>query len=104
MQVFHSANEFRSGGRRVSLAIGMFDGVHLGHQQVIRQAVADAEQHEGIALAITFDRHPNSILAPDRVPPLIYSQSQKLHAIASLGVDAALAIPFTREFSAQAAD
>ena len=104
MQTFHSADEFRSGGRKVSLAIGMFDGVHLGHQQLIRQAVADAEQHEGMALAITFDRHPNSIVAPQRVPPLIYSQSQKLRAIASLGVDAALVIPFTHEFSAQPAD
>ena len=104
MQTLHSADEFRSGGRKVSLAIGMFDGVHLGHQQLIRQAVADAEQYEGIALAITFDRHPNSIVAPQRVPPLIYSHSQKLRAIASLGVDAALVIPFTQEFSAQPAD
>lgn len=104
MQTFHSVDDFRSDGRKVSLAIGMFDGVHLGHQQVIRQAVADAEQQEGVALAITFDRHPNSIVAPQRVPPLIYSQAQKLRAIASLGVDATLVIPFTNEFSAQPAD
>ena len=103
MQIFHSTDEFQFGGRKVSLAIGMFDGVHLGHQQVIRQAVADAEQHEGLALAITFDRHPNSIIAPQRVPPLIYSDSQKLRAIAALGVNAALIIPFTQEFSAQPA-
>src|ERR1041385_7435740 len=100
MQVFHSAGDFRSGGRKVSLAIGMFDGVHLGHQQLLRQAVVDAEQHEGMAVAITFDRHPNCVIAPDRVPPLIYSESQKLRAIASLGVDATVVIPFTREFSA----
>ena len=101
MQTFHSADDFRPDGRKVSLAIGMFDGVHLGHQQLIRQAVADAEHHEGVAVAITFDRHPNSIVAPGRVPPLIYSPSQKLRAFASLGVGAALVIPFTREFSAQ---
>src|ERR1043166_8786797 len=98
MQTLHSADDFQSGGRKVSLAIGMFDGVHLGHQQVIRQAQADAEQHEGLALAVTFDRHPNSIVAPDRVPPLIYSDSQKLRAIAALGVNAALIISFTQEF------
>jgi len=38
---------------------------HLGHQQVIRQTIEDARQHEGIAVAITFDRHPNSVVAPD---------------------------------------
>jgi riboflavin kinase/FMN adenylyltransferase len=104
MQTLHSANDFRSGGRKVSVAIGTFDGVHLGHQQVIRQAVADARQHEGLAVVVTFDRHPNSIVAPDRVPPQIYSQPQKLRAIASLGADATLVIPFTREFSALPAE
>ena len=101
MQTFLSADEFRSDGRKVSLAIGMFDGVHLGHQQVIRQAVTDAAQHEGLAVAVTFDRHPSSIVAPDRVPPLLYAPSQKIRALAALGVDALLVIPFTREFAAQ---
>ena len=42
-----------------------FDGVHLGHQQIIRQTIADARQHDAIALVLTFDRHPNTIVAPD---------------------------------------
>ena len=104
MLTLHSAEGFRSGGRKVSVAIGTFDGVHLGHQQVIRQAVSDARQHEGLAVVVTFDRHPNSIVAPDRVPPQIYSQPQKLRALASLGADATLVIPFTREFSALPAE
>jgi riboflavin kinase/FMN adenylyltransferase len=83
------------------VAIGVFDGVHLGHQQVIRQTLADAEQHEAIALVATFDRHPNSIVAPDRVPPLIYSLPQKLRAIAGLGVDATWLIRFDETFSRQ---
>src|SRR5689334_19710586 len=104
MNTFHHPDAFQSGGRKVSLAIGMFDGVHLGHQQLIRQAVTDAEQHEGLAAVVTFDRHPNSIVAPERVPALIYSPPQKLRALASLGVDATFIIPFTREFSQQAAE
>lgn len=104
MQTLHNANDFSSGGRKVSVAIGMFDGVHLGHQQLIRQALADAEQHEGMAVVVTFDRHPNSIVAPDRVPALIYSQPQKLRAIESLGVHSTIVIPFTRQFSTQPAD
>lgn len=104
MQTLHSPEQFRSDGRKVSVAIGTFDGVHLGHQQVIRQAVADARQHDGLAVVVTFDRHPNSIVAPERVPPQIYSQPQKLRALASLGADATLVIPFTREFSALPAE
>lgn len=86
-------------GNKLSFAIGMFDGVHLGHQQVIRQAVADAERHEGRAVAVTFDRHPNSVVAPGRVPPLIYSPALKVRALASMGLDATLILPFTEEFS-----
>lgn len=104
MQTFLSADQFRSDGRKVSLAIGMFDGVHLGHQQVIRQAVTDAAQHEGVAVAVTFDQHPSRIVAPDRVPPLLYAPSQKMRALAALGVDALLVIPFTQEFAAQPGD
>src|SRR5215216_7383619 len=104
MQTLHSADDFRSGGRKVSVAIGMFDGVHLGHQQLIRQAVSDAEQHEGLAVVVTFDRHPNSIIAPERVPPLIYSPTQKERAISGLGVEATVIIPFTQEFSQQPAE
>ena len=104
MQTFHSPGEFHADGRKVSLAIGMFDGVHLGHQQVIRQAVADAEQHEALGVAVTFDRHPNAVVAPERVPPLLYTQAQKLRALAALGVGGTLVIPFTRDFSAQSAE
>jgi riboflavin kinase/FMN adenylyltransferase len=101
MQIIHAANELKPGSRKTCLAIGVFDGVHLGHQQIIRQTVADARQHDAIALVITFDRHPGTVVAPDRVPPLIYSLPQKLGAIESLGVDTLLLIHFDRAFSGQ---
>ena len=101
MNLLHSANELRPDSRKVCLAIGVFDGVHLGHQQIIRQTVADARQHDGLAVVLTFDRHPSAIVAPDRVPPLIYSQAQKVRAIESLGVDALLLLRFDQAFSAQ---
>lgn len=99
MNIISTPGELNAGGRKVCLAIGMFDGVHLGHQQVIRQAIADAEHCDGIPVVVTFDRHPNTIVAPDRVPPLIYSLPQKLRAIGALGADAIWLIAFDQAFS-----
>jgi riboflavin kinase / FMN adenylyltransferase len=101
MKIIRAANELKTEGKKVCLAIGFFDGVHLGHQQIIRQTISDARQHDAIAVVLTFDRHPNSIVAPDRVPPLIYSLPQKLRAIESLGADALLLIQFDKKFSEQ---
>jgi len=99
VQVITQAAELNPGPRKVCVAIGMFDGVHLGHQQVLRQTIEDARQHEGIGVAITFDRHPNAVVAPGRNPPLIYSLPQKLRVIESLGVQTTLLIHFDQAFS-----
>lgn len=104
MKIIHSAQELEAGGRKVCLAIGFFDGVHLGHQQIIRQTISDARQHEGLAVVLTFDRHPNTVVAPARVPPLIYPLSRKLRAIEALGVDSLLLLHFDREFSQQSGE
>ncbi len=101
MKILRTPTDLPPGPRRVCVAIGVFDGVHLGHQQVIRQTVADAEQHEALSVVVTFDRHPNSVVAPQRVPPPVYSLTQKLRAIEALGVDAAWVIHFDEAFSRQ---
>ena len=99
MKIIHAASELGIGRGKVCLAIGVFDGIHLGHQQIIRQTIADARMHDAASVVITFDRHPNSVVAPDRVPPRIYSASQKIEAIRALGTDAMLEIQFDLEFS-----
>ena len=101
MKIIHAPRELQPSGRKVCLAIGFFDGVHLGHQQIVRQTISDARQHEAITLVITFNRHPNTIVASDRVPPLIYTLPQKLRAIEALGVDTLLLIHFDKQFSQQ---
>lgn len=87
----------------VCLAIGVFDGVHLGHRAVIRQTITEARRHGGAAVAITFDRHPAAIVAPDRRPPLLCPLWRKLEALAELGLDAAVVYPFDESFSRQSA-
>lgn len=101
MKIIRAASELHPGERKVCLAIGFFDGVHLGHQQIIRQTIADARQHEAISLVVTFDSHPNTVVAPERVPALIYPLSEKLRVLDSLSADALLLIHFDRAFSEQ---
>jgi len=99
MKIISSASELAAPNGHVCFAIGMFDGVHLGHQQVIRQAVTDAHQYEATSLCITFDRHPASIIAPESAPGLIQSLPQRLRAVETLGVDATLLLKFDETMS-----
>ena len=99
MKILHDARELQTATGRVCCAIGMFDGVHLGHQQVIRQAVSDAHQLEAASLCVTFDQHPAKVIAPERAPLLIQNLPQRLSAIEALGVEAALVLPFDEVMS-----
>ena len=72
------------------LAVGFFDGVHLGHQAILRGATA----------ALTFRNHPLSVLAPDRAPPLMMGVDERLAAIRDCGVADVVALDFTPELAA----
>jgi riboflavin kinase/FMN adenylyltransferase len=99
MNVIHAPAELDAGSRKVCSAIGFFDGVHLGHQHILRQTISDAAHHGAWSVAVTFDHHPNVVVAPARVPPLIYPLSKKLRVLASLGVDAACVLHFDKPLS-----
>jgi riboflavin kinase/FMN adenylyltransferase len=79
--------------------IGNFDGMHVGHQQIVRGVVARARELGRPAVVITFHPHPLAVIAPDRVPQQILTLSQKEEMMESLDVDAMLVVPFTHEFS-----
>ncbi len=77
-----------------ALALGNFDGVHLGHQAVIGAAIAHARAHGVPALVATFDPHPARHFRPDAPPFALTSLSQKLELFAGLGLDGTIVIPF----------
>jgi riboflavin kinase / FMN adenylyltransferase len=82
----------RSEGR--SVAVGTFDGVHLGHREVIR----------GSGSVLTFEPHPVSVVAPQHTPRLLTTFERKAELIASLGVQELIVIPFDAEFARRSAD
>lgn len=84
--------------------IGNFDGLHRGHQEIIRQIVNRARELRAPAAAITFHPHPLTIVAPDRVPRQILTLAQKEEILQSLGLDALLIVPFTHDFSRWSAE
>ena len=85
--------------RRTAMAIGNFDGVHLGHQAVLKRVVEYARSSGALPMAITFDPHPLKFLRPQHAPLLISTQEQRLAWMEALGVEAVLLLPFTRELS-----
>jgi len=82
------------------LAIGVFDGVHLGHRAVIERALDDARQAGGTAVAVTFDPHPMRVLRPEQAPRLLTSTPHKIRLIRALGVQQMLVIHFDHAFAA----
>lgn len=83
--------------------IGVFDGVHAGHQQVINRVVSDAKFHHLASMVITFDRHPRQLFDPQFRPQLLTTQQEKEQEIERLGVDFLVVLPFTKEMAALSA-
>jgi riboflavin kinase/FMN adenylyltransferase len=88
----------------VAVAIGVFDGLHCGHQEVVRAAVEHARQHQGTAVVLTFDPHPAAVLNPEKVPLLLTTPAHRRRLAAEMGAERLVALPFTPEFAATPAD
>ncbi len=87
-----------------TVAIGTFDGVHLGHRAIIQTAIADARAHNRPALVFTFDRHPAELLAPGRVPGYLTTLKQRVKWLSALAPDAVIVARFDRSLSELAPD
>jgi riboflavin kinase/FMN adenylyltransferase len=88
----------------LSVAIGNFDGVHLGHQVLLRETRRRAAARGGPSAVLTFTPHPARLFAPDQAPPLIMSLARRLELCAEAGIDVAIVEPFSRAFAAIEAD
>jgi riboflavin kinase / FMN adenylyltransferase len=100
MRILRSIPELADVPGPVFLAIGVFDGVHLGHQAVISTAARHAAEAGGTAVVVTFDPHPMKVLRPQASPRLITATQHKIALIRDLGVSHLLVITFDREFAA----
>lgn len=99
MQVFHSIHEVPADFGAAVASVGNFDGMHRAHQNVVAAVLERARDLRARSLIVTFDPHPTRVLRPEKAPKLITPLAKKLGLLASAAVDAALVIPFTREFS-----
>lgn len=99
MKVLHHISEMRHRKRPICLAVGFFDGVHLGHQNVLKNAITHARKIGGEAWAMTFDPHPLKILNPEIAPLMLTTAQHKLQLLKQFGLDGCLLIPFNRKFA-----
>ena len=99
MKIFHKLEEVPPDFGPSVASVGNFDGVHKAHQLVLRQVVVRARELNAHAVAVTFDPHPVHILRPDIAPKLITPLPLKLKLLEAASLDAALVIPFSRDFS-----
>jgi riboflavin kinase / FMN adenylyltransferase len=104
MRTFRSLEEVPADFGPTIVSVGNFDGVHCGHQQVLKEVVRRARESNGKAVALTFQPHPLRILRPDVAPRLITPLPVKERLLAQRGLDALIIIPFTRDFSMTSAE
>jgi phosphoribosyl 1,2-cyclic phosphate phosphodiesterase len=100
---FHTAEawaeHFAASGRGSVLAIGNFDGIHLGHQAILRAAVLRARETNAVATALTFDPSPRKVLRPESAPLRLSTSAQRMEWFGVAGLEAAVVLPFTLELA-----
>ena len=81
------------------VALGNFDGVHRGHVKILERVRARTDQYGGTPVVLTFDPHPPRVVRPEKAPALLMTMDQKLHALATVGVEGVAVVRFTFELS-----
>ena len=83
------------------VALGNFDGVHVGHQILFKKAAEIASKKKGTSIAFTFEPHPLKVIAPEKVPPLLTHFHKKMELIEACNIDSVICADFTRQFADQ---
>ncbi|MCU1477930.1 MAG: riboflavin kinase/FMN adenyltransferase [Subtercola sp.] len=99
MKVFTSVADVPADFGPSAITVGKFDGVHAGHRAVIRELLDVARRDNLTATIVTFDRHPASLLNPERAPIALVGNEQKLDLLAGTGVDATLMLAFDHDLA-----
>ncbi len=99
MQLITDQKFLKNYGKPMVMALGTFDGVHFGHQVLIKETVRQAKALDGLSGVFTFYPHPLKVLKPERAPGLVTALPQKERIIANLGVDQLIVKAFTKEFA-----
>jgi riboflavin kinase/FMN adenylyltransferase len=99
MQRWRGLEAIPAGWGRCVATIGVFDGVHRGHQQIIARATALAAERALPTVLLTFTPHPSEVVRPGSHPPMLTTNTRKAELAEQLGVDAVIFVPFTPEFS-----
>ncbi|HEV8590137.1 MAG TPA: bifunctional riboflavin kinase/FAD synthetase [Pyrinomonadaceae bacterium] len=98
MRLFHGTNNAEI-ARPTVLTLGVFDGLHLGHQLIIKTVVERARAVNAVPTVITFEPHPRAVLHPESAPPLLQTLDQKIEAMGVLGIEQTIVIHFDKQFS-----
>jgi len=101
---WHGLDEVPAGWGECVVTIGVFDGVHRGHQRIVGRAAQVGEQRGLPVVVITFDPHPDEVTRPGSHPPFLCSARRRAELLGGLGIDAVCVLPFTLEFSRLAPD
>jgi riboflavin kinase/FMN adenylyltransferase len=99
VQRWRGLDEIPAGWNRCVVTVGVFDGLHRGHQQIVARARQLAAERDLPTVLITFTPHPSEVVRPGSHPPQLTTNTRKAELAAELGVDVAVFLPFTREFS-----
>jgi len=98
MRLFHGTDNAEI-ARPTVLTLGVFDGLHLGHQLIMQTVVERAHDTGAVPTVITFEPHPRAVLHPESAPPLLQTFDQKIEALGMLGIEQAIVIHFDQAFS-----
>jgi riboflavin kinase/FMN adenylyltransferase len=97
MKIINGIENYKIQDKPVYLALGNFDGVHLGHKQLIDDMVTRAHNNNGISAALIFEPHPAAVLFPEKAPKLLVTPERKAELLEELGLDILIYTPFTLE-------